>query len=151
MFKKLLTGLILATTVLSGAASAERLFSVETSGLFFKDKIHVEAFDDPTIDGISCYINLPDRSMNWDDQSDTALACRQVGPITPTKIVNGKEVNLLTHKTNVFKHSKGIFFKHMRVDRHWDAKRNVMVYISYTKKASGDNASSGLSVVPVKL
>lgn len=139
MFKKLLTGLILATSVLSGAASAERLFSVETSGLFFKDKIHVEAFDDPTIKGISCYINMPDRSMNWDDQSDTALACRQVGPI----------VGKLYHKKNVFKASKGIFFKHMRVDRHWDAKRNVMVYISYTKKASGDNASSGLSVVPI--
>lgn len=139
MFKKALTALALAATVFSGAASAERLFSVTTSGIFIKDKIHVEVFDDPTIKGISCYINLPDRGFSFDDQSDTALACRQVGPI----------VGDLTNEENVFGKSKGLFFKAMTVDRHYDAKRNVMVYISYTKKMSGDNASSSISVVPI--
>lgn len=140
--KNLITALTLTTALLiANTASAERLFSVETSGFMFKDKINVEVFDDPTIDGISCYIALPDKALSFDDQSDTSLACRQVGPIDKTALRN---------ENDVFSKSKGIFFKSMRVDRYWDASRNVMVYISYTKKMSGDNASSGLSVVVVK-
>lgn len=140
--KKLITTVVLAVSMMiSGSALAEGLFSVETSGFMFKDKINVEVFDDPTISGISCYIALPDKAMSFDDQSDTSLACRQVGVIDKSQ---------LRSQNDVFSRSKGIFFKAMRVDRFWDSKRNVMVYISYTKKMSGDNASSGLSVVVVK-
>ena len=34
----------------------------------------------------------------------------------------------------------------MYVDRIYDKKRNVLVYVSYTEKLSGDNANNSISI-----
>lgn len=123
--------------VIMGQAKAQHLGTIETSGMLFKDKLEIHAFDDPTIKGVTCFVTLPKRSMSIEDQTDTSIACRKVGKI---------DGNLVSQK-QIFKRSKSWFLKSMYVDRIWDAKRKSLVYVSYTKKMSGDNANNSVSVV----
>lgn len=139
MIKKILV--VASLAVASVCTTAETIGRVDVRGLFFKDGIVVEAFDDPTIKGAACYITHYDR---WnplsEDSSSTSIACRQVGPIS------GK----LEDKKDVFSRKLNIFFKAKRVDRFYDKKRNVLTYLAYTRKMSGSNKSHSLSVIPVK-
>jgi CreA protein len=124
-------------------ANAEVVGSVTTKGFLFKDGVEVHAFDDPTIDGVTCYVTMAKRkATSWlsEEPSDSSLACRQTGPIT------GK----LTNSDNVFSRDRNIFFKKTLVTRMYDKKRNVLVYLVYTKATSGNNRSHSISVVPVK-
>jgi len=77
--------------------------------------------------------------MSFEDQTNSSISCRQVGTISGT----------LTSAKSVFSAKKGAWFKSFRVDRFYDKSRNVMVYLAYTKKLSGDNASHSISVVPL--
>lgn len=130
-------GLLVAVT----AAQAEVIYSAETTGLVFKDKIHVEMFNDPDYPNVTCYVNLSDRALDWDDQTDTAMSC-----VTTASFGNAD----LVSKRDVFNARKNPFTKVMKVDRIYDHKNNVMVYLSYTRKVSGDNASSAITAVPVR-
>lgn len=125
---------------LSGQVLADKLYEVKTSGIMIKDSLEVHVMDDPTIDGITCYYTLPKRSLSFEDQTNTSISCRQVGRI------NGN----LTSKKNVMSASKSWFFKSLKMDRIYDKKRNVLIYVTYTKKLAGDNASNSISVVPIK-
>src|SRR4051812_36742569 len=118
-----------AALLLAVPAMAESIGTVETSGLIFKDSIDIQAFDDPDYPGVVCYVTLPNRALDWNDPSDTSISCRLVGdrPKDPKA------------RPDVFSASKNPFFKVTRVDRFYDARRNVLVYLSYTRKASGDN------------
>jgi len=129
-------GLLLATP-----AVAEPIGTVQTSGMIFKDSVTIHAVDDPTIGGITCYVTSTEiGGPNLEDPTDSSIACRQTGAITGT----------LGPAEDVFKRSKNIlFFKTMHVDRFFDQKRNVLVYISYTSKLTGVNASHSISVVPL--
>jgi|SaaInlStandDraft_4_1057021.scaffolds.fasta_scaffold101417_1 CreA protein len=124
----------------SATASAEHLHTVKTSGIMFKDSIEVHVFDDPTIGGVSCYYTMPKRSMSFEDQTNSSISCRQVGRITGE----------LVTKSHLMKASKGLFVKSLVIDRVYDSTRHVLVYLTYTKKMYGDNASNSISVVPIR-
>lgn len=130
---------VIALSLMAFTANADIIYSAETSGLVFKDKIHVDRFNDPDYPEIACYVNLPDRALDWDEQSDTAMTCVATGPI------KGE----LTSRGNIFASKKGLFFKELRTDRIYDAENHVLVYMSYTKKMDGDNASSAITAVHV--
>lgn len=123
-----------------GVAWAGQIGKVETSGMFMKDSIEIHAFNDPDYASITCYFTAPKRSMSFKDQSNSSISCRLVGT-APTKP--------LKSRAKIASNSKG-WGKALQIDRFYDKRRNVMVYISYTKKLSGDNASHSLSVVPLK-
>lgn len=131
---------VIISTMLIGTANAEVIGKVETSGVVFKDSISINAVDDPTITGVTCYVTTPSKSMSFEDQTDSALSCRRIGPVTG---------NVSAYVDQVFTADKNLFFKTMKVSRFYDAKRNVLIYISYTEKMGGDNASHSLSVVPL--
>jgi CreA protein len=140
--KKILLIFFLVGTVLLGwsYADAETIGQVETKGVFFKDKLKIEAFDDPSIQGVTCYTTVHDRALSLSDSSSTSLSCRQTGEIK----------GQLKNQKNVFSRSKSVFFKKTVVDRFYDKKRQVLVYITYTKDSSGKNASNSISVVVIK-
>src|SRR5205814_9062547 len=54
------------------------------------DKIVVDGFDDPTVEGVACHLSRAQTGgMKGglgvaDDTSDASIACRQVGPVTIT-------------------------------------------------------------------
>lgn len=84
---------------LPATLSAEVIGSVSTKFklLGANDKIVIEAFDDPDIDGATCYLSraktggVSGAVGIAEDTSDASIACRQVGPITLSEeIKSGK-------------------------------------------------------------
>lgn len=130
----------LVVFMFAGSAQAEQIAKVKAKGLIFKDTITVEAFDDPDIQGVTCYTTVYSRALTFSDSSSSSLSCRQTG------LIKGK----LTAKSSVFSRSKNPFFKETVVDRFYDKNRSVLVYLSYTKATDGDNASNSISVVVVQ-
>ena len=132
--------LVLLFVVLSSFAIAEEIGKVKTKGFIFKDTVSVVAFDDPSIKGVTCYTTVVDKALSFSDSSSVSLSCRQTG------IIKGK----LKSTNNIFKKSKNLFFKKTVVDRFYDKKRGVLVYLTYTKATSGENMSNSVSVVVIK-
>ncbi len=135
--------------LLAAPAMAEEIGSVST---VFKlldpnDKIVVEAFDDPKVDGVTCHISRAKRGGVSGavglatDTSDASIACRQVGPIT----IKGE----LEPGERVFKERTSILFKKMQVVRFLDQKRNVLIYLVYSDKLIEGSPKNAISTVPI--
>ena len=139
-----LTFLLAANT-----ANAEEIGSVST---VFKllgpnDKIVIEAFDDPKVDGVTCHLSRAKKggvsgAVGFaTDSSDAAIACRQVGPITVKEELEDGE--------SVFNKRTSILFKTMQVVRFMDQKRNVLIYLVYSDKLIDGSPKNSISTVPI--
>ncbi len=137
----------------TGIVYAEEIGSVSTKFklLGSNDKIVIEAFDDPLIKGATCYLSRARKggvsgSLGLaEDTSDASLACRQVGPIQlPESIKSGK-----SDGDTVFKASQSILFKTMQVVRYYDAKRNTLVYLTYSDKIIDGSPKNSVSAIPI--
>jgi CreA protein len=136
-----------ALWLLATAAYAQEIGSVDTTFQWLgpNHKIVIEAFDDPKIDGVTCYVS---RSKTGgvkgglglaEDTSDASLACRQTGPINvKEKFKDGEEV---------FTESRSLLFKKMRVVRFLDKSRNTLVYLVYSDKLVEGSPKNSLSAV----
>jgi len=141
------SGLALSVFVLG--ASAETVGSVDTAfKLIGPDhKVVVEVFDDPKVSGVSCYLSraktggVKGALGLAEDTSDSSVACRQMGPLT----FNGK----VPRQEEVFNERSSIFFKHVRVVRMVDAKRNALVYLVYSDKLIEGSPKNSVTAVPV--
>ena len=137
----------------SGAARAEQVGSVDTVfKLFGPDhKIVVEAFDDPDIKNVTCYISraktggIKGGLGLAEDTSDAAISCQQVGPIELSdKIKQGQDKG-----TVVFQKRTSLVFKKLQVVRFYDEKRNALIYLSYSDKVVDGSPKNALSAVPI--
>lgn len=137
-----------------GNVSAEEIGSVSTKFkiLGANDKIVIEAFDDPDIPGATCYLSRAKTGGVSgvvgvaEDTSDASIACRQIGPIVLSeKIKSGKE-----NGEEVFKKSTSLLFKSLQVVRFYDAKRNVLVYLTYSDRIIEGSPKNSISVIPIK-
>ncbi len=149
-------GLILALTLLTFIPKtilAEEIGSVSTKFkmLGANDKIIIEAFDDPDINGATCYLSraktggVSGAVGIAEDTSDASIACRQVGPIVlPKNIKNGK-----ADGEEVFKKSTSLLFKSLQVVRFYDAKRNVLVYLTYSDRIIEGSPKNSISTIPI--
>src|SRR5215467_8272792 len=148
MRRALIAALLAAVAV---PASAEEIGSV---GYRFKwlgpnDKIVVEAFDDPDVPGVTCYMShartggIKGAIGLAEDPGEASIACRQVGPIDVAKL--GK----LRSPHEVFSERASIIFKSTQVTRFWDAKRQALVYLVYTDRIFEGSPRNSISVVPV--
>ena len=135
--------------ILGFQAHAEEIGSVNTT---FKvlgpdNKIVVEAFDDPKVDGVACYVSgartggIKGGLGLAEDTSDAALACRQVGPIA----IKGK----LEDGEQVFSEKRSLIFKRLRVVRFLDQKRNTLVYLVYSDRLIDGSPKNSVSSVPI--
>jgi len=130
-------------------AQAEEIGSVDTvfKWLGPDSKIVIEAFDDPKIDGVTCYVS---RSKTGgikgglglaEDTSDASIACRQVGPIAvKDKLKDGEEV---------FTERRSLLFKKMQVVRFLDKARNTLVYLVYSDRVIEGSPKNSVSAVPM--
>ncbi|QFI56441.1 CreA family protein [Aeromonas simiae] len=144
--------LLLATLLCAGAVQAtdaDRVGEVSTAFKLFgpNHKIVIEAFDDPRIKGVTCYLARPKTGGIKgglglaEDPSHATLSCHQVGPITlQTKLKESEEV---------FDVSTSLVFKEQRVVRFYDAKRNALVYLTYSTKLVDGSYKSAVSAVPI--
>jgi CreA protein len=137
---------------LSGAvvcASAETIGSVDTAfKLIGPDhKVVVEVFDDPRVAGVSCYLSraktggIKGAIGLAEDKAESSVACRQVGALSfPAKLPRQEEV---------FSERASIFFKHVRVVRMVDPKRNALVYLVYSDRLIEGSPKNSVTAVPV--
>jgi CreA protein len=141
--------LSLALSGLVLSAAAETVGSVDT---VFKligpdHKIVVEVFDDPKVAGVSCYLSraktggIKGAVGLAEDKSDSSVACRQVGAVGFRGTVPRQE--------EVFNERASIFFKHVRVVRMVDAKRNALVYLVYSDRVIEGSPKNSVTAVPV--
>ena len=145
--RNLITTLALLFAV--STVSAEEIGSVST---VFKllgpnDKIVIEAFDDPKVEGVTCHLSRAKKGGVSGavglatDTSDAAIACRQVGPITNKEELEDGEA--------VFNKRTSVLFKTMQVVRFLDKKRNVLVYLVYSDKLIDGSPKNTISTVPI--
>ncbi|MFT5642830.1 MAG: CreA protein [Janthinobacterium sp.] len=139
----------LALSGLALCASAERIGAVDTAfKLLGPDhKVIVEVFDDPKVGGVSCYLSRAKTGGFKgaiglaEDKADSSVACRQVAPLQ----FNGK----LPKQEEVFSERASIFFKHVRVVRMVDQKRNTLVYLVYSDRLIDGSPKNSVTAVTV--
>lgn len=142
----------LALAVLSattGMANAETIGSVDTAFILLgpDHKVVVEAYDDPKVSGVTCYLSRAKTGGIRgglglaEDRSEASIACRQVGPVSFTKPLRQQE--------EVFSQSQSILFKKLRVVRMVDQKRNALVYLTYSDKLIDGSPQNSVTAVAV--
>ena len=112
-------------------------------------KIVVEAFDDPKVGGVTCYVSraktggIKGGLGLAEDKSDASIACRQVGPIV---FAAGKT---LEQQEEVFSQRTSLVFKRLQVVRMVDRRRNTLVYLSYSDKVIEGSPQNSVTAVPL--
>ena len=130
-------------------AMAETVGEVSTTFKLLSpnDKIVVDVFDDPAVEGVSCYLSHAKTGGYKgalglaEDTSDAAVACRQVGPI----LFKGK----IDKQDEVFNARSSFLFKQARVVRMVDSKRNTLIYLVYSDKLIDGSPKNSVTAVPV--
>ncbi len=133
---------------------AERIGSVDTKFKWLgpDDKIVVEAFEDPVVSGVACYLSRAKTGGFKgaigvaEDKSNASIACRQIGPIhLPEGVASGDEDG-----ERVFRKRTSLLFKTLQVVRFYDRKRKVLVYLTYSDRVIEGSPKNSISVVPVR-
>ena len=112
------------------------------------DKIVVEAFDDPKVEGVTCYLSraktggIKGGLGLAEDRAEASIACRQVGPIRFTeKLKEGEEV---------FKERTSLVFKTMQVVRFFDERRNTLIYLVYSDRVIEGSPQNAVTAIPIR-
>jgi CreA protein len=133
----------------AAVAQAEPIGEVDTvfQWLGPDHKIVVEAYDDPKVGGITCYVSraktggIKGGLGLAEDKAEASIACRQVGPIVIAKPLPKQE--------DMFTERISMVFKKLRVVRMVDPKRNALVYLTYSDRVIEGSPQNSVSVVPV--
>jgi CreA protein len=142
-------GLLAACLVLPLVGQAEEIGEVST---VFKwvgpnDKIVVEAFDDPKVEGVTCYLSRAKTGGVKgglglaEDRAEASIACRQVGPV--------RFVGQLKDGEEVFKERTSLVFKTMQVVRFFDEGRNTLVYLVYSDRVIEGSPQNAVTAIPI--
>lgn len=147
-FLKLLVAVPLS---LAGVVThAEQVGEVSTVFKFFgaNHKIVVDAYDDPKINGVTCYVSRAKTggisgSLGLaEDKAEASIACRQVGPISfPGKPLKAQE--------GVFSERISLVFKKLRVIRIVDLQRHTLVYLTYSDRVIEGSPQNSVTAVPL--
>lgn len=150
MKKTIFAATLLCCAGLVSTGHAEEVGSVDTEFKWLgpDHKIVVEAFDDPKIEGITCYLSrskkggLKGMVGLAEETSDASLACRQVGPI--------RLVGELKEGERVFSESRSLIFKKLQVVRFFDKKRQTYIYLAYSDRVIEGSPQNAISTVPIQ-
>ncbi|MGC7893925.1 CreA family protein [Vibrio anguillarum] len=115
-------------------------------GFFTLQDIKISNLDDEKIPGVTCHIASIEANLSLSDPSDSSISCRQTGDITPEMIAT---IDKSKSGEVVFKQSKSIFFKTMKVRRIYDSENQTLLYLSYTTKETDGSFKHSLSTVPL--
>ncbi|MEJ7932450.1 CreA family protein [Ramlibacter sp. AN1015] len=128
---------------------AERIGEVDTAWklLGANHKVVVEAYDDPGVTGVTCYVSRArtggiSGSLGLaEDKAEASIACRQVGPIAFPKPLPQQE--------EVFSERMSIVFKRLRIVRMVDTQRNALAYLTYSDRLIEGSPQNSVTAVPV--
>mmetsp|Transcript_2444 Transcript_2444/g.5254 ORF Transcript_2444/g.5254 Transcript_2444/m.5254 type:complete len:235 (-) Transcript_2444:218-922(-) len=106
------------------------------SGIVMKDILTVESFDDPKVKGVTLYVSSFQRPLTerlqkdfFSDPGQASVGCAKTGPVQiADNIALGKGGE------EVFKESKSLLFKSLRVQRIYDEEKKTVVYVSFNTR-----------------
>ena len=142
--------LIVSVLLLAWTAErAEKVGDVDTAFQWIgpNHKIVVDAFDDPRVTGITCYVSrartggISGAFGMAEDKAEASIACRQVGPINVPQPLPQQE--------EVFSERMSILFKKLRIVRMVDAKRHALVYLTYSDRLVDGSPMNAITAVAV--
>jgi len=133
----------------AAAAHAEPIGDVNTAFQWIgpDHKIVVEAYDDPKVAGVTCYVSraktggIKGALGVAEDKSEASIACRQVGPVSVARPLPQQE--------EVFSERISLVFKRLRIVRMVDRQRNTLVYLTYSDRLIEGSPKNSLTAVPV--
>ncbi|MGR3322048.1 MAG: CreA family protein [Pseudooceanicola sp.] len=142
-------GAALAILIAAAPACAEEIGEVGVD--WIGNDIVVEAIADPKVDGVTCHVAYFERGLidrlskgNWfEDPSNASIACRQTGPIRIGDIDRDADGE------DVFRTSRSIILKSLRVKRIWDEKNRTLVYLAHAAELTDGSAKLAISTVPL--
>ncbi|MCG6411242.1 CreA family protein [Vibrio fluvialis] len=143
MIKKLAV-VSLCTLALTACDSSE--VGDVSLGVFTTQDIKLNNLTDPDVPGVTCHIASIEADLSLADPSDSSISCRQTGEITPEMIA---KIDKSKAGDVVFKKSKSIFFKTMKIRRIFDAQTQTLMYVSYSTKETSGSFKHSLSTVPL--
>lgn len=143
---------VIATLLATTATTAVMAETVGTVSTAFKllgpdHKIVVEAYDDPAVKGVTCYVSraktggIAGGLGLATDKAEASIACRQVGPISFAQP--------LPQQAEVFSERMSILFKKLRIVRMVDTQRNALVYLTYSDRLIEGSPQNSVTAVPV--
>ncbi|MGF6777946.1 CreA family protein [Paraburkholderia sp. GAS334] len=129
-------------------AHGEEIGSVNTNfHLTGSDRVVVEAYDDPDVAGVTCYVSrartggIKGTLGIAEDPTEASIACRQVGAIH----FNGP----VKQQSDVFSERMSLIFKTLHVVRVVDPKRNTLVYLTYSDRVATGSPKNSVTAVPM--
>lgn len=144
--------LSLSLIMLGPLAHAEEIGSVDT---VFKmigpdHKIVVEAFDDPDVKNVTCYVS---RAKTGGIKGDWVW--RKIPPMRLFLVSKSGRLNCRivlkrqsSGRGSIQKRTSPVF-KSLQVVRFYDAKRNALAYLAYSDKVVEGSPKNAISAVPV--
>lgn len=146
--KKLSTAL--SCLALATCVYADQVGEVSTAFILIgaNHKVVVDAYDDPKVKGITCYVSRAKTGGVMgaiglaEDKSEASIACRQVGPI-------GFTDKKMDDQEEMFSERISVVFKKLRVVRMLDRKRNVLVYLTYSDRLIDGSPQNSVTAVPL--
>jgi CreA protein len=149
----LLLPLLLATP--AAAQETREIGHVNTAltnlGLTRSHRVVVERFDDPKVQGVSCWISqartggLGGMVGLAEDPSRFALSCAATGPVTVAETARRGE-----RGERVYESDTSLFFKETRVHRFIDEERRTVVYLAWSTKLVDGSPYNAVAVVPMR-
>ncbi len=139
----------LALACAAAPVAAEEIGQVTTAIkiLGANHRITIEAFDDPKVEGVSCYVSRArtggiSGSLGLaEDTSDASIDCTQHGPVKfREELKDGEEV---------FSRRASLIFKHIQVVRFYDKARNTLVYLTYSDKLVDGSPKNSVAAVAI--
>jgi len=136
--------------VFARPAGAETLAEVSTAFRWLgkNDRVVIEAYDDPKVQGVTCYVSrartggVKGAVGLAEDVAEASIACRQVADTVQFK-------GSLPLQEDVFTERMSILFKRLHVVRVVDPKRNALVYLTYSDKLIDGSPMNAVTAVPV--
>ena len=139
-----------AALLLALPAAAEEVGEVTTAIkiLGANHRIVVEAFDDPKVEGVACFVSrartggIKGSLGIAEDTSDASINCQQTGPVRfREELDDGEEV---------YSRRASLVFKHVQVVRFFDEQRNALVYLTYSDRVIEGSPQNSVSAVVIR-
>ncbi len=114
------------------------------------DRIYVEAFNDPKVQNVTCYLSraiiggIKGMLPGVVEPSRVSVSCQKTGKIKVLEAIDETETG-----ESVFTEMEGWSLKELIITRFVDRKRRVLIYLAWTTRPIDGEPYNVLSTIPV--